>query len=191
MKTRTYFFLILVISLFNLTAFGQDEGETTKGFDKSKLFFGGYFGISFGNSTFVNVSPQVGYRFNNWFAAGAGVNFIYSNFLYYDIYGNKDYRYEYGSTGLNIFGRVYPIQFAFLQLQPEINYIWGKEKFYNPAFEYKLDPKFRPTLLAGVGAAIPAGRGAILLMLQYDLIQSENPASPYGRNPFFSMGFTF
>lgn len=189
MKTRTYFLLILMIGLFNVTAFGQDEGEGTKGFDKSKLFFGGNFGVSFGNSTFINVSPQVGYRFNSWLAAGAGVNFVYSSFLYYDYYGNKDYRWNYGSGGLNIFGRVYPVQFAFIQLQPEYNYTWGKEKYYNPEFEQKLDPKFVPTLLAGVGAAIPAGRGAVVLMLQYDLIQDAR--SPYGRNPFFSIGVNF
>jgi len=103
--------LIVLLSILAISAFAQDEEEGQKGFDKNKLFFGGTFGASFGSYTFVNVSPQVGYRFNKFFAAGAGVNFIYSS-VKYD-YGSAalNYKNEYGVVGLNIFGRVYPVQF--------------------------------------------------------------------------------
>ncbi len=185
-----YFIFLTVFTLTASASFSQDEeAQGTKGFDKSRLFFGGNFGVSFGNSTFINVSPQVGYRFNEWLAAGTGINFIYSNFLYYDFAGNKDYRYEYGTAGLNIFGRVYPVRFAFIQVQPEYNYTWGKQKFYNPEQTVGIDGKFVPSLLVGAGAALPAGSGAIILMVQYDLIQDSR--SPYGQNPFFSIGFNF
>ncbi len=73
----------------------------------------------------VNVSPQVGYRFNNYLAAGAGVTFLYSSF----INSSSDIKRIIGVTGFNVFGRVYPIEYAFLQLQPELNYNWGKFKF--------------------------------------------------------------
>jgi hypothetical protein len=53
----------------------KDEKE--KGFQKDRLFVGGNFGLSFGNYTFINVSPQLGYRFNRFLAAGAGVNLQY------------------------------------------------------------------------------------------------------------------
>lgn len=140
--------------------------------------------MSFGSSyTLVNVSPQVGYRFNRYVAAGAGVNFIYTNYKYIG------YREDYGVGGLNIFGRVYPIQQAFIQLQPEMNYTWGKQK-YDTGGEQKLDGKFVPSLLAGAGVAIPMGqRGAFLVMVQYDVIQ--NARSPYGSNAFISIGFNF
>ncbi len=39
----------------------------------------------------------------------------------------NDERQGYG--GLNIFGRFYPIQYAFLQAQPEMNYSWGSVKY--------------------------------------------------------------
>ncbi|HYE55984.1 MAG TPA: hypothetical protein VD996_14130, partial [Chitinophagaceae bacterium] len=168
----------------------QDEPqaeETEKGFKKENLFFGGSLGLGFGSSyTLVNISPQVGYRFNPYFAAGAGVNFIYSStkFEFYQ------YRENYSLAGLNVFGRFYPINQVFIQLQPEMNYTWGKRKFYNGAPEDKLDGKFAPSLLAGAGVAIPTGRnGAILLMLQYDVIQHAR--TPYGTRPFFNVGVNF
>src|SRR3954469_22258202 len=182
--------LLLVLAFVGLGVFAQDEEEPKKGFDKNKLFFGGTFGASFGSYTFVNVSPQVGYRFNRFFAAGTGINFIYSSSKY--DYGNSalNYKNEYGVVGLNIFGRVYPVDFLLLQAQPELNYTWGKVKFYDGTPDQKLEAKFVPSLLVGGGAAIPTGgRGAMTIMLQYDVIQ--DPRSPYGTSAFLSIGFNF
>lgn len=187
MKSK-FFLAICLLTASSLSIFAQDEEEPKKGFDKSKLFIGGTFGLSFGDFTFVNLSPQVGYRFNNILAAGAGFNFIYSSSKY--DYLSPSYREEYGVAGLNIFGRVYPIPYAFLQLQPEFNYIWGKLKYDDDIIpDQKLDGEFVPTLLAGVGAAIPAGNGAFTIMAQYDLLQRK--PTVYGENVFISIGFNF
>jgi hypothetical protein len=194
-----YRFVILLLSVVLVSNYAnaqygrerdRDEDQAPKkGFDKSRLFFGGNFGLSFSSAyTLVNVSPQIGYHFNDYFAAGAGVNFIYSSEKYYDNYGNDAFRYNYGVTGLNIFGRVYPIRQLFLQLQPEMNYTWGTINYYNPDSKQKLSPAFVPSLLGGVGGAIPAGgNGAFLIMLQYDLLQQSR--SPYGNHAFFSFGY--
>jgi hypothetical protein len=156
----------------------------------NKLFFGGNFGVSFGNSTLVNVSPLVGYRFNDWFAAGGGVNFIYSSFTTRDGSGNKVFTDSYGTAGLGIFGRVYPIRFLFAQVRPELNYVWGKTKyFYGNLPEQTYPGKLVPSVLVGGGVALPAGRGAILLSLNYDIVQDKR--SPYGTNAFVSVGFNF
>jgi hypothetical protein len=185
--------LVLLLSSCSFIVFAQEEEEEEepkKGFDKEKLFFGGTFGASFGSYTFINVSPQVGYRFNRFFAAGTGINFIFSSSKY--DYGNPnlDYKNEYGVVGLDIFGRVYPVEFLLVQAQPEMNYTWGKLKFYDGTPEQKLEAKFVPCLLVGGGAAIPiGGKGAMTVMLQYDVIQDVR--SPYGTNPFLSIGFNF
>ena len=182
--------LIVLLSILAMSAVAQDEEEGKKGFDKNKLFFGGTFGASFGSYTFVNVSPQVGYRFNKYFAAGTGVNFIYTSAKY--DYGSAalNYKNEYGVVGLNIFGRVYPVQFLVIQAQPELNYTWGKVHFYDGSPDQKLDPKFVPSLLVGGGVAIPTGgRGAMTIMYQYDVVQ--DPRSPYGTGAFLSIGFNF
>lgn len=183
---KKYVLSACLIAMFSVVAVAQD-GEMEperRGFDKEKLFFGGNFGLGFGNvSTLVNVSPQVGYRFNRYLAAGAGVNFIYSSYKYEWL----DYKEQFGVAGLNIFGRVYPIEYIFFQLQPEANYTWGKQKALSSDAEYKLDSKIVPSLLGGIGAAIPAGRGYFIVSANYDLLQNER--SPYGNRTFFNFGY--
>jgi hypothetical protein len=187
-QMKKYILTACLIAMFSVVAVAQDgdmEPEPERrGFDKEKLFFGGNFGLGFGNvSTLVNVSPQVGYRFNRYLAAGAGINFIYSSYKYEWL----DYKEQFGVAGLNIFGRVYPIEYIFFQLQPEANYTWGKQKALSSDVEYKLDSKIVPSLLGGIGAAIPAGRGFFIISANYDLLQNER--SPYGSRTFFNFGY--
>ncbi|MEP7256841.1 MAG: hypothetical protein ABI687_00590 [Flavitalea sp.] len=180
-----------ILAFVAASAYSQ-EPEPVKGFDRNKLFIGGNFGLNFGSSTLVNLSPQIGYRFNRYFAAGVGINGQYSSFrtsVFND--GSTARRESYGVAGLNVFGRVYPIEQVFLQLQPEANYTWGKIKDYttSPASEGKLPGKMVPSLLAGAGGVIPAGRGGFIILAQYDLLQ--NNRTPYGDKVFFSFGYNF
>lgn len=162
--------------------------EEKGGFDKSRLFFGGSFGLSFGDAVIVNVSPQVGYRFSRYFAAGAGINGQYSEFKYRYDNGDIWQRQKYGVVGLNVFGRVYPIPQLFANVQPEMNYVWYQVQNYNPEGSAK-ENKFVPTVLVGGGGALPMGRNAaFIIMIQYDVLQQN--LSPYGSKPFFSVGFT-
>lgn len=189
--------LVCIIALLSIVQYSkaQDEQpapppEPKKGFDKSKLFAGGNFGLNFSSAyTLINVSPQIGYRFNNYVAAGVGVNFLYTSQRSYYSNGDTYSKTNYGVGGINIFGRVYPIQQVLLQLQPELNYTWGKQKFYDGVTPpYKYSGQLVPSLLAGGGGALPAGgNGAFIIMVQYDLLQ--NSRGPYGNRPFFSFGY--
>jgi len=163
------------------------EREEKPGFDKSKLFVGGNFGLSFGDYSIVNISPQLGYRFNDYFAAGAGVNFQFTSSKYRDFNGNSTYKQAYGVTGLNIFGRVYPIKYIMAQVQPELNYVWGKEKYYDGSPDVKIPGKLVPALLLGGGAVIPQGNGALVIMVQFDVL--NQPQSPYGNRPIYNFGY--
>lgn len=89
-------------------------------------------------------------------------------------------------VGMNLFGRLYPIRQLFIQVQPEGNYVWGSYPYANGQ-EYKIPSQFVPSLLLGGGAAIPAGRGAVVLSLMYDVIQ--NTYSPYYGQAVFSFGY--
>lgn len=188
---RKYQYLLCLLWLLTADpSLAQQRGESPgRGFDSDKLFFGGNFAMRFGNNSFVNISPQVGYQFNDFFAAGGGVNFITSSYTMRDAGGNRLYSDSYGYAGLNAFARVFPIPMLFASIQPEYNYSWGKLKYYNGQADVRSPGVFVPVLLAGVGAAIPAGRGRMIAMLQYDII--HNSRSPYGSNAFVTFGFNF
>ena len=184
--------LLLITTVMTQTVQAQDEPEETpqKGFDKSKLFFGGNFGLGLGSRTSsIIISPQVGYRFNSHFAAGAGINFNYYSYKTYWSNGAET-KTRSGYTGLNIFGRVYPIPYILIQAQPEVNYSWGSIKYSDNSPTEKLKGQLVPSLLLGGGAAIPTGgNGALLLMIEYDILQEAR--SPYGNKAFFTMGYNF
>src|SRR5215468_4736768 len=100
MKKLVILFAAITFSQCLLAQEREQEEESPKGFDKSKLFFGGNFGLSFSSYfTLINISPQVGYRFSRYFAAGGGPNFIYTSQKYVDFSGNDLYRDNLGYAG--------------------------------------------------------------------------------------------
>jgi hypothetical protein len=161
--------LTVVLVITTVFTFAQEEKEEEpkeKGFQKEKMFVGGNFGLTFGTYTLINVSPQIGYRFTNFFAAGVGINMQYISVKEKYTNGDLYSKTSQGVAGLNIFGRVYPLKQFMLQVQPEANYIFGKQSFYDtdPHQEYKLDAQIVPSLLLGGGLVIPSGRGAFIMM---------------------------
>jgi hypothetical protein len=184
---KKVFILLLVATGFMQYSTAQDSGAGG-GFDKSKLFIGGNLGLAFGYATIVNVSPQVGYHFSPYFAAGVGLNYSYYN--YTDYYYNN---FKQSYAGMSIFGRVYPLRQFFIQVQPEVNYVWGSETNTaggqdGPTF--KIPSQFVPSLLMGGGAAIPTGgRGAVTFSILYDVIQ--NIWSPYYHQAVYGVGYNF
>lgn len=158
------------------------------GFDPHKLFAGGSLGLTFGNVTYVNVSPSIGYRFSQLLAAGFQINTQYESVKYYDQTNALYQKDRYGVLGGGIFGRVYPIPQLFVHIQPEMNFISGKTFLYNG--NGVTTQKYReraPSLLAGIGYSQNAGgNSAFTLMILYDVLQ--NPYSPYGNKPIFRAG---
>ena len=177
-------FTSLLGLLFSLSVFAQEENKETK------LFAGGNFGLSFGSYTLINLNPQVGYRFNRFLGAGLGVNLLYASEKEKDALGNDYRKVVEGITGLNAFVRFYPIQRILIQVQPEENYIFGKQIFYQPVKEsYPIDATIVPSILVGGGLATPTRNGAMLFTLMYDVLQ--NPNSPYGKKPIVNFGYNF
>lgn len=178
--------LFLGMLLLTAAAHAQEDETLKKGFQTEKLFLGGNFGLTFGDYTFINVSPQLGYRFNKSVAAGFGINAQHVRFKDWD--NGELYRQRQTIFGLNLFGRVYPIPNLMLQAQPEVNYSYGKRIFNGPPKqEYLLDATIAPSLLLGGGAVLPSGRGELLLSIFYDVLQDK--ASPYGRRPIYNFGY--
>lgn len=181
-------FFILVLFLSSIVSFAQEQPvEDKKGFQKERIFIGGNFGLTFGDYTLINVSPQVGYRFNNYLAAGLGINAQYINEKIYS-YGQEIGKIKRGVTGLNVFGRIYPIDQIMIQVQPEANYIFGSDTFYgrNPETT-KRDATIVPSLLLGGGVVVPSGKGSFIASIFYDVLQNSN--SPYGARPIYNFGY--
>lgn len=173
----------------SLSVFAQEGSE--EGTGQSKFFAGGNFGLSLGRYTLVSLNPQVGYRFNRFLSAGLGLNMVYASQRERDPFTRQDYRkVVQGIAGLNTFVRFYPTQRFLVQVQPEANYIFGKQIFYQPVKEtYKLDAEIIPSFLVGGGMVTPTPRGAMLFTVMYDVVQ--NPASPYGSRPIVNVGYNF
>lgn len=187
---KTVGFVIAVLFITTAAIAQQEKEEPAKkGFQKEKLFLGGNFGLTFGNYTLVNVSPQIGYRFSDFLAAGFGLNGQYVSYKEHDYYTGNPYRkVSQTVVGLNVFGRVYPIRNILLQAQPEVNYLFGKQIYYGPPKqEYKLDAAIVPSMLLGGGLALPSGRGEMLITIFYDVLQNAN--SPYGKRPVYNFGY--
>jgi len=179
---KKFFGLLIIVIGSMQNTMAQDSD--VNGFDKSKLFIGGNLGLAFGYATIINVAPQVGYHFSPMFAAGVGLDYAYFN---YDNGFNNYYKETY--LGMSVFGRVYPLQQFFIQVQPELNHVWGSGYF--PSINQNENTKvnqFVPSLLMGGGAAIPTGgNGAITISILYDVIQ--NPLSPYFRQAVYGFGY--
>lgn len=172
--------------IISISVLAQEE-DYGRGFNKHKLFTGGNIGASFGPYTLLNISPQLGYRFNRFVAAGIGFNFEYSN-LREEYNGELYRRTQLGITGLNVFSRFYPVENLFIQGQPELNYIFGKQTFYQPVKKsWKLDDITVPSILIGGGFSIPAGHGNLVVTILYDAWQDGN--TPYGKKPFYNFGY--
>lgn len=172
----------------------QDSAEVKKGFDPQRLVIGGNLGASFGDYTFVNLSPQVGYMFSKYITAGVGINYVHQSVKNYQV-GDNNYIYKekYSYAGMNLFARFFPVRFLFLSAQPELNYSWGKIQFnndYSSDADIKQAGKFVPSFLIGAGAVLsPNGKGGMFVSLQYDVIQDVR--SPYGTRPYLNIGFGF
>lgn len=186
MKKVFFKYLALVVSIcISNCLMAQEEGAEEG--PSNRWFFGGNFGLTFGDYTLINVSPQIGYRFTERVAAGGGVNLQYASIKERDWNGDALRKVSQGVTGLNLFGRLYPIQNIMLQLQPEANYVFGKVKYYDSTPDSKLDGKIVPSLLAGGGLVFPSGRGAFIMAVFYDVLQDPN--SPYSNKPIVNFGY--
>jgi len=165
---------IVVLLLFIVTGITTINAQ----FQVSRLTFGGGLGVQFGDYTLVNIAPQVGYDFNKYLNAGAGFTYTYFNDKYDGWKQTNNY------LGFNVYGKVYPIPYIVLLVQPEINRMW--QTIENRANRNKTKKEeFVPVFLVGGGVRL----GPITAMIQYDVAQDDN--SPYGNRLFYSLGYTF
>ena len=173
--TVTAFFAAMV-----LTSFAQDEKEEseakTGGFKKEYLFSGGNINLSFFSGvTVLGAAPQLGYSVTKWLDAGVVFGYTYTSER--DPYNNDKYRQTI--VGPGAFARLFPVNFLFVDVQYEHNFITQK---YVPASgvgasTYSVDAN---SLL--IGAGYTSGRSFrnspyYYFSVSVDVINNKN--SPY------------
>ncbi len=154
----------------------QDRGVEENFWDK--VYVGGTFWMQFGNVTFIDVSPLVGYRFTDKFSAGPGIVYQY--------YKDKRYTpdYETNTYGGRLFARYTIFQQFFAQAQYEN---LSTEFFYRDGTRFR---EWVPGAFIGGGILQPLGRrGAIVISGMYNLLYDEE-RSPYPSPWLFNVGFT-
>ena len=175
-------FLPAVFLIFSLSLAGQyanDPGQGNRFW--SRVSVGGGLGASFGNVTYVNISPRLGYwvtqRFN------AGISFVY---LY--LRDNDFPDFEFTTVGYGPYAN-----YTILEKQDYFPEIFLSMEYLNMTsdvisdFTGEIVKESFPILFVGGGARLQlGGRAYAQIQLLYDL--NESRYSPY-QNPLFNVGF--
>jgi hypothetical protein len=184
------FLLVTAVQTIVHAQYYKSDSARKKEIDASRLILGGSAGLSFGDYTNINISPMVGYRFSDMFAAGVSINAQYGSerFRYYN--GGTSQRNQYSIFGGGLWGRFYPVDFLFLHVQPEVNYVSLKSTYYDTDPKTTIKDSYGvPSLLMGGGYTQPiGGRAAFSIMALYDVLQDSR--SPYQNGLILRVGAT-
>ncbi len=142
----------------------------------NRVYFGGNVGLQFGTSTFLAVSPLVGYKITKKFSVGIGITYQY--YQYKDQYFNI----QTNVYGARVFGRYMLTNFLFAHAEYE----------YLNLEAFDFFPRRRVdvgSLLAGGGYIQQFGRrSALVAMILYNF--TESYYTPY-QNPVIRVGMNF
>lgn len=157
-----------VVCLVISTSFNSKAQEA------GSIVFGGNFGLQFGNQTLIDISPNVGYQFNEFLLVGTGVTYQY----YHSSFDGY-------SESRNIFGwRLF--------LEPSYQTIFGHFEFEMlnmevPQYSGGYQREWINSLLVGGGYRVMISENAYSsISLLWNVLDNAN--SPY-QNPIIRVGF--
>ncbi|QXP68197.1 hypothetical protein [Polaribacter sp. AHE13PA] len=157
------YFLLLFLS----TSFTMISQENTDFWDNVQ--FGGGVSMSFGSQTTIGVSPSAVYNFDNGFALGTGLTYIYSK--------NQDVKTNvYGASIISL----YQIPNIGIQLSGEFEQSFAKQTFNSQSTSTSF-----PALY--LGAAYNTGRFAI--GIRYDVLYDDRSVYSSAISPIIRFYF--
>lgn len=179
--------LVTTVQLVHAQYYKTDTTSRKK-FDASRLIIGGSLGLSFGDFTNVNISPLVGYRISQLFGAGININAQFGSERFRNYNSVTTQRNQYTIFGGGVWGRVYPLDFLFIHVQPEYNVVSLKSTYYDTDPKTTITDRYGvPSLLIGGGYTQPVGgRAAFSIMALYDILQDNR--SPYQNGLILRIG---
>lgn len=153
------------------TASPGKESAKNKAPFRDRLVFGGNMGGYFGNPTYLQLNPMIGYRTTDWWINGVGVNYTYI----------ASGGYRENMIGGSVWTRAYVAQRLIAHSEFELLRRTARNQFGNSGSVNV------PVWLVGAGYS-SGGRIGFSAMIMYDLIQDPN--SPYS-NPIIRLGGLF
>lgn len=179
MKKSFTFFCILNL-FFISSAFAQREVDEEKKSFFDRTYFGGNFNLQFGNVTFIDISPLMGYMVTDKFSVGTGITYQYLNYRYLDfstnIYGGRLFARHNIGQQFFVHTEFESLNVEFPRLTPTNERVWARE--------------WVPGVFVGGGIFQPFGRrGGVNLMALYNLTYQRGK-SPYANPWVIRVGFT-
>lgn len=155
----------------------HQNNQSPKNFNsfKKRFYVGGNVGAWFGTTTYINISPLVGFKVTKPFSIGAGFTY---NYFSQNIGG---YHYSSYIYGTNTFVRYAVLENIFVQGG------WDRlnvPDFYSPVADSRT---WIDNVLIGGGLRQPFSSNGVFVMAVYYNI-NQGPLSPYP-NPIIQIGF--
>ena len=185
------FFSLLLIST-SLIAQQNFNEESKRGFKKENIFLGSGLNLAFASRSFnIGVNPEIGYSITHWLDAGITLNI---NYFSQNATEFSNIRYRNFNYGGGPFIRLWPVNFLFIQAQPEYNFTSSSQKdvINNVTGTYQSQAS---SFLVGLGYGTKLmGSHYSYFSLMIDVLQNYN--SPYRDQyndplPIFRAGFGF
>jgi hypothetical protein len=193
MKNRLLMMTGLLLT--TLVSFAQNEAgvEENKGkFKTENMFIGTGLNLGIADRSFnVGLNPEIGYSVTRWLDAGVALNL---NYFSQNASNYSSIRYRNFNYGGGVFARVWPVNFLYVQVQPEYNWVSSSQKDVisgqSGSFNYHAE-----SLLVGIGyGSRMIGSHYSYFTLMIDVLQNYN--SPYRDQyndplPVFRAGYNF
>ena len=182
---------LATLILFSFAAQGQTTITTNKTLDKKPVFVGGGLVLGGGAHSFqLGLNPEIIKSFTPYLDGGLAMN------IYYELYNPSEFSDIRGRNfrlGIGAFTRIWPIESFFIQVQPEYNYAWIKQKDTKSGQAGSTNFGAE-SLLAGVGYGKRSANGISYFSVMIDLL--NNPQSQYNsgynrKEPVFRAGIGF
>jgi len=183
--------ILATIILFSITAQAQTTITTNKILDKKPVFVGGGLILGGGAHSFqMGLNPEIIKSFTPYLDGGLAMN------IYYELYNASEFsdiRSRNFRLGIGAFTRIWPIESFFIQVQPEYNYAWIKQKDTKSGQAGSTNFGAE-SILAGVGYGKRGASGISYFSIMIDLL--NNPQSQYNgilnrKEPVFRAGIGF